>query len=392
MSRRSPDRSAAITGIGVVSPIGADADALWHAILAGRSGVSTIQAFDTSAFRTHVGCEIPDAWLAARAPDALPRATRLALVAAGEALARACVAADECDAICLGTTMGNLPEIERHGAAARPETWRAVLEEPVGNSLARALDFRGPVWTIGTSCSAGNVAVARALDLIRSGAARRVLAGGVDALSKMAFIGFSRLRAMAAGSCRPFSRDRDGLLLGEGAALVVLERGDDAAARGRAPLALLAGYGLSCDAHHVASPCPDGRGAFEAMEDALRDADEDARGVDYVCAHGTGTPQNDEAEASAARRLFGEEGPHVSSLKALTGHTLGAASALELVACVQSLRHQRVIPAWGWREPDPRCPIRPAPRDGQIDRELRVVMNNGFAFGGNNSCLVLRRA
>jgi 3-oxoacyl-[acyl-carrier-protein] synthase II len=197
---------------------------------------------------------------------------------------------------------------------------------------------------------------------------------------------------MATDVCRPFAAGRRGMLLAEGAAMLVLEPLAAARRRGAPILAAVAGYGLSCDAYHPATPAPDGRGAAAAMRSALADAGLEPGEVDYVSAHGTGTVQNDLSEAAACETVFGGHRPWVSSLKALVGHAMGAASALEAVAAVLSLRDRRLVPAWNVDEPDPRCPVRlPLPERLHGDEPVSTVLSNAFAFGGNNSCLVLRQ-
>ena len=388
-----------VTGCGVVSPIGFGVEDFWTAVQAGRNAAAPIRSFDTAGMRNHVGCEIPAELLAGRngagGPE-LPRATRLALMAAGEALAASRLGAAEVDGLCIGTTLGDLPAVESQlGGEPQTNGHRQTLAETlrssIGARLAQELGVRGTTLTIATSCSAGNVAICRATDLIRGGSATRLLAGGADAFSRLAFIGFSRMRAMALERCTPFAAGRQGMLLGEGAGFLVLESRRSAEERGAAIQAVVAGYGLTCDAHHLATPEGTGRGAAAAMTAALRSAGLRPADVDYVSAHGTGTPANDLAESRACDAVFEHRQPFISSLKALVGHSLGGASALEAVACVLSLRKQRLIPAWNLDRQDPGCAVR-LPVAGRIslDQPVRAVLSNAFAFGGNNSCLALR--
>ncbi len=396
LSSRGEDRTPLITGFGVVSAIGTGAEEFWRAVLAGTQGVRPVRSFDVSRMRNQVGCEVDDRRLDGIAPEA-PRATRLGAAAAGEALAVAGLDPTRIDAVCVGTTMADLPSVEdRLSDVANAETAAAVrplVDGDFAGRIAAAAGVAAPSVTIATSCSAGNLAIFRAADLVRSGRASAVLAGGADAFSRLAFIGFSRMRAMASERCAPFALGREGMLLGEGAAFVVVEPAFEVARRGARAYAEIAGYGLSCDAYHIATPVPDGRGAAAAIELALDDARVAPEEVDYVSAHGTGTRQNDMAEARAYGRVLGGRRPYISSLKALVGHCLGAASALEAVASVLSLRDQRVIPAWNVERADQECDVE-LPLPGRIDpaTRLRVVVSNGFAFGGNNSCLVLRAA
>jgi 3-oxoacyl-[acyl-carrier-protein] synthase II len=302
-------------------------------------------------------------------------------------------------ALCVGTTMGEScwleawePDDVRAGPAALPaeELVRSGPDQ-VGRDIAAELGLGGRVTVLAGACAAGNYALGHALDLVRSGRAEHVLAGGTDAFSRVAFTGFARLGALAAEACRPFSADRDGLVLGEGAALLVVESAGAAATRGMEPLAEISGIGLSGDAFHIVSPDPEGRGAVRAMEAALADARVAPSEVGYVSAHGTGTRANDGAEVAAARALFGRGGPPMSSIKAVTGHGLGAASALEAVACVLALRAQIAPPTWNFTAPDAGCAWDVIPNEPR-ELELEVALSNAYAFGGCNASLVLRVA
>jgi 3-oxoacyl-[acyl-carrier-protein] synthase II len=383
-------REVVVTGCGAVSPIGTSTEQFWQSLRQGISGEHTISGFDTSALRNHVGCQIDDSQI----PDpeifrGQPRGSRLGAVAAREALGAAALVPADIDWLCVGTTMGDLPSLEFGSDDANE--WSRLQRESFGARIAAAVGLIAPTWTVATSCAAGNVAICRAMDLVRSGRAQRVLAGGAEAFSRLAFIGFSRMRAMAPIHCAPFDRSRKGMLLGEGAAFLVVESRASAAARGVQLLAQLAGYGLSCDASHISTPSPGGRGAAVAIGRALTDACLRASDVDYVAAHGTGTVHNDLAEAQACAAVFGDHQPYVSSIKALTGHALGAAGALQAVGAVASLRSQRIIPAWHVDKADGSCPVRLALPDLVDDAPVTTIVSNAFAFGGNNSCLVLRR-
>ena len=380
-----------VTGFGVVSSIGIGAERFWRAVLAGETAAHPVRSFDPSPLRNTIACEI-DGFVPAAVDgcDEPPRASALGICAAREALATAGVDPAAVGAVCVGTTMGDLPTIESFfGAGEHPELVSRVTSRTLAERIAEALRIAAPAFTMGTSCSAGNLAIFRGVDLIRTGRATTVLAGGSDAFSRLAFIGFTRMRAMAPARCTPFDQGRKGILLGEGAGFVVIESREWAERRGAPMYAMIAGCGLSCDAHHISTPAPYGRGAAAAMAAALDDADIEPEQVDFVSAHGTGTIHNDAAEAAACTTVFGSHRPYVSSLKALIGHTLGAASAIQAVACTLSLRDRRVVPAWNVTTPDPECAVE-LPLPGRFEpKPVRVVMSNGLAFGGNNSCLVL---
>jgi 3-oxoacyl-[acyl-carrier-protein] synthase II len=282
------------------------------------------------------------------------------------------------------------------GAPLTPDPrWAGVSRFPasaIAEGVACALGFEGPLLTLPTACAAGNYAVADALEILRSGAAQVMLAGGADAFSRSAFIGFSRLHAMSPDVCRPFDRERQGLLLGEGAAVLVLERAEHARARGRRPLAKVLGAAQSCDGYHITGPHPEGRGAARVMVGALADARLTTEDVDHINAHGTGTLHNDRVESLAIRTVFGERAAEipVSSIKALTGHTMGAAGAIESVASVLALVHETVPPTWNFRTPDPECALDVVPNSPRR-AALRTVLNNSYAFGGNNASILFGR-
>jgi 3-oxoacyl-(acyl-carrier-protein) synthase len=260
----------------------------------------------------------------------------------------------------------------------------------LAGAIAMQLGLHGLVLATTAACAAGNHALAIGYEWIRGGRAPVVLAGGAEGLSRLAHIGFSRLHVVASDLCRPFDRRRQGLLLGEGAAFLVLEDPVHARARGAHIWAGLAGYGLAGDAYHLVAPHPEGRGAALAMRRALHMAGIAPEDIDYINAHGTGTPQNDSAETSAIKSAFGRHAFQVpiSSIKALGGHAMGAAAAIEAIACVLALQHQCIPPTHHLEEPDPLCDLDYVP---QVPREarLRWVMNNSFAFGGNNAAVVL---
>jgi len=396
-----------------VSPIGNDVPTFWDAVLSGATGASTITSFDSSPYRTHVGCEVKgvDELRASRSAslrgaqgdgDRQGRATELAILAAVEALEQAGIDPESEGrklGVSLGTTMGESNFLDRLAAsdvdesdrAEGPAPWIEVLTRSAWSitaGVASQLGIRGIQASLPAACSAGNYAVGLALDLIRQGKLEAALAGGTEAFSESAFAGFHRLNAMSPDVCRPFDRDRRGLLLGEGAGVLVLESEERARRRGVPILAKVLGYGLSCDAHHITGPHPEGEGAAAAMRHALADAGASAADVGWVCCHGTGTLQNDRIEARAIHHVFGTRARElpVSSIKALTGHMMGAASAVEGIACVQALRQSVLPPTWNQVNLDPECDLDVIPN---LPREARarVVLNNSYAFGGNNACV-----
>jgi len=271
--------------------------------------------------------------------------------------------------------------------AASEETFTIAPPESIAGAVAREFSMNGDAIVLTTACAAGNYAIGHAYDQIRSGAADVVVCGGADSLSRKTYAGFTRLGAVAPERCQPFDRDRKGIIPGEGAAALVVESYERAAARGATIHAEILGYALTCDARHMVAP--DAASIARCMRLAHTRAGIESTQVDYVCAHGTGTPTNDVVEASAVRAVFETAAPPVSSIKSMIGHTMGAASALAAAACCAALNERFLPPTINHGAADPRC--------GEIDcvpNEARparpgIVQNNGFAFGGNNAVVLL---
>lgn len=393
-----------ITGIGLVTPLGSDPDLFFAGLLEGRSGAAAVRSFDTSALPNHVGCEVGDVGV----PDGIRehvlggRCCELAAIVADQAVRHAGLDgryAGTADlAVVVGTTMGDVAQFEQERAShpedpvsdADVDTLARRPLEIMARTVAGMYRLSGSVVTVPAACAAGNYALGLAASLLLRGEARAALAIGCEAFSRLAFVGFSRMRAMSPDTCRPFSRGRPGLLLGEGAAGILLETEAAARARHAEPLAFLDGFGLSCDAFHITGPRQDGAGAARAMDQALRRAGIAPQAIDYLSAHGTGTALNDRMESVAIHKVFGDLARRVpvSSIKALIGHTLGAAGAIEAVASILALRRGVIPPTWNWVEADPECDIDCVPNEPR-EAKLRHVLSNSYAFGGNNSSLVL---
>lgn len=399
-------RSAVVTGMGLVTPVGSTLDRFWQGLLEGRSGAGPIRSFDTSAFKHQVGCEVRDfdgASLPGPGSSRHGRATQMAIAAAEQSLGDAGLRdalPSEATAVVLGTTLGEPQFLEALGErweldAPPPAGWGDVVAQRcdiASVALATRFGVTGPVLTIPTACAAGNYAIARGVDLIRAGRAEVVLAGGAEAFSRLAFVGFVRLHAMAPDRCRPFDRDRKGLLLGEGAGILVIEEEGRARRRGARIYARVLGYGLSCDAYHITGPHPEGRGAAQAMRRALERSGLAPDDIDYINAHGTGTVNNDRVETLAIKAIMGPRAGSVpvSSIKSLTGHMMGASSSVEAIACALAIDRGVLPPTWNLEAPDPECDLDYLPGEPRALRP-RVVLNNSYAFGGNNATLVLGR-
>lgn len=399
-NRSSPPRIA-ITGVGSVNALGNGVAAFDAGLREGRCGIGPLTLFSSEGFRSTIAAEVR----ALEAPPAsvLPRGTartsQLALSAALEAWHMGGLADGAAVGVLLGTTTGGMTvgeEAYRSELVAqeRSAALREWLEAPVSSAtdlVARAIASNGPRLTIATACSSGANALGLGADWIRSGTAPAVLCGGADSLCRMTYSGFNALQALDRQPCRPFDRQRAGISLGEGAAMFVLESWDAALQRGATILAELVSYGVSADAHHVTQPRPDGAGAALAMRRALAEGGIRGEEIDYVNAHGTGTPQNDVVETRAIKQVLG---PHayeipVSSTKSQVGHCLGAAGAIEALASLLALRGQFVPPTVTLTDADPECDLDFVPGASR-PAALRTVLTNSYGFGGNNTSLVLR--
>jgi 3-oxoacyl-[acyl-carrier-protein] synthase II len=388
-----PARAAVITGCGVVSPFGVGVPAFWEGLVAGRSAVGPIGGFPADDLVPRAAAEVR----AAVPPDP-DRAGVFALRAASEAVADAGLAGMPRTRIgvALGTTLGGMGVFERWDAAragggAPPAGLERVPYFAPAARLARAFGCRGPVATTQLACASGTHALALAADWVRSGQADLVLAGGTDLLCRFVVAGFNSLRATAE-ACRPFDRDRRGLVLGEGAAVVIVEEAAHAAGRRARVRARLLGAGAAGDAVHMTAPDRSGDGAARAIAAALADARLAPGDVEFVSAHGTGTVYNDAMEAAALGRVFGRGRVAVNSIKGAVGHTLGAAGALEAVAAVLTLETGIIPPTAGLEQVDPACSGLDLVRGSARQRPVAVAVSTSSGFAGTNAVLVLGRA
>lgn len=379
-----------ITGAGVVSAIGCGKADTLASLRAGRSGIGSVRFLQTGQKDFPVG-EVPlsnDALSAATgAPATWSRTTLLSIMALQEALDQAGLpVAGDADSLMLvsGTTVGGMDLTEKCFPRYSPH-------HSCGSSTDLAALFVGgfeDAATLSTACSSAANAVIYGANLLRSGRYRRVVVGGSECLSDYHLRGFHSLMILDRQTCRPFDATRAGLNLGEGAAYLVLETAEAALERGARPLAVLSGFGNACDAFHQTASSENGEGAFLAMSKALKMAGLQALDIDYVNAHGTGTPNNDSSESAALRRLFPPSVPPVSSTKSLTGHTTSASGSIEAVFCLLAMEHGFIPPQTGWSTPDPACII-PYCQAGRNEKPLRHILCNAFGFGGNDSSLIL---
>ncbi|GAB3436738.1 beta-ketoacyl-[acyl-carrier-protein] synthase family protein [Actinophytocola sediminis] len=392
-------RRVAVTGLGVVSSIGTGAAEFAAGLRAGRSGARPITAFDTTGFAHATGCEVvgfdPRQWL--RRPEILPRAGQFAAAAATLAVRDADLDGllDARAMISIGTTDGAADQGEEiartvvRGGEVTAEQAALVPAALLAVGVAGELGLSTvELSTVATACAAGNYAIGDGFDAVATGDVDVALCGGADAMCRMTFTGFYRLGAIDPLACRPFDADRQGILTGEGAAVLVLEPLDAALARGARVYAEVLGYGLNCDAGHPVAPDRDS--VATCMRLALDDAGVAPAEVDLICAHGTGTKTNDATECGAIHDVFGAAPPRTVSVKSMLGHTMGAASALSAAACALALAEGFIPPTINHVRTAEDCAIDCVPNTS-VTADLRVVQNNALAFGGNNSVVLFGR-
>lgn len=422
------DVRVVVTGLGAVTPVGLDVASSWAAWVAGKSGLGPITLFDPaeSGVETNVAAEIKDfdplTYLDRRAARRMDRVIQIALVAAAEALAHAgMVAADgpelrdgvvasERVGVYIGTGIGGVATMEHEMAVLRnrganrvsPFTVPMILADSVPGAVAIQHGLRGPNMAHLSACASGANAIGEAFEAIRRGAADVMVAGGAEAaITPTVVAGFYNMGALSkwqgepALASRPFDAERDGFVIGEGVGVLVLERLDNALARGAPVYAEIVGYGSTADALHVTAPAEDGDGIVRAIGVALRQAGMSAADIAYVNAHGTSTPLNDAVETVALRRVLGARAPQVpvSSVKSMIGHLLGAGGAVEAVASVQSIATGVIPPTINLHTPDPACDLDYVPHLARtLPGGVPLVLSTSLGFGGHNAALLFRRA
>jgi 3-oxoacyl-[acyl-carrier-protein] synthase II len=393
----------AVTGFGVVTACGAGRAPLGTALASGHSPVRAMELFDVSTCRSRTAAQVaplerPDGALSPREWKRMERAGQMLLVAAREALGEAGLHGSGVEApVVMATTGGGMRAAEYFhrallsgGGDRRNAMWLAnYLPHRQSQDLQKQSHARGPILTLANACASSANAIGYAVQMIRHGRTDVAITGGYDALAELIFAGFDSILAATPTRCRPFDAARDGMVLGEGAAVLVLESFDRARGRGVEVLAEVRGYGESIDILHMTQPNPEATGAFSSMRMACRSAGISPETVDYINAHGTATPQNDSMESLAIRRLMPERGAevYVGSTKPITGHTLGAAGAVEAVIAILALQQQLVPPNLHFETADPSCAVRVP--DAPVGMPLKTILSNSFGFGGLNASLVL---
>jgi 3-oxoacyl-[acyl-carrier-protein] synthase II len=395
-----------ITGLGVVSSIGIGWKEFWGNLLAGTSGISPVTSFDTTDHFTHNGGEVKhfrsEEFIAREHLPGLSRASQMALAAAKLAVNDAKIDPAEMRnvpaGVCVGTNIGSIQTVEIiDEIIVREKTYvidNHLLSQIATNTtvaaIGREFHLHGPSMMFSTACAAGNYAIGYGYDLIRLRKVDLVIAGGSDAFSKVAFTGFNQFKAVAPEKCQPFDKNRKGMIVAEAAGVLVLESLERALDRKATIYGEIIGYGLSCDAYHMTASSVDG--VAECMKKALREAGCSRDDVDYVSAHGTGTPTNDKNECAAIKDVFRDRYTKIpiSSIKSMLGHTMGAASALEAITCALVVKNDMIPPTINYETPDPACDIDCVPNRAR-KHIVNIALNNSYAFGGNNASLVIKK-
>jgi len=408
-------RRVVITGVGVMSPIGSDKDQYWENLTAGKSGITAVESFDASQYPCQIAGEIKDfdpvRHMEKREAKKVDRYTQLGVAAGLQAWNDAGLDDLELNkeeiGVLVGSGIGGIQTIEHQlkvlaekgPRRVSPFLVPALIANMAAGYISMLLGLRGPNSSVVTACATSSHAVGDAWHIIGRGDAEIMIAGGAEAaISHLAFSGFSAARALTTRNdqpelaSRPFERDRDGFVMGEGAGIVILETLDHALARGANIYGEIAGYGMSGDAYHMTAPDPDGRGAYLSMQRALKSADLKPEQVDYINAHGTSTQINDKIETNAIKKLFEDHAYKVpvSSTKSMTGHLLGAAGGVELIATLMTLKNQLIHPTINFDNRDPECDLDYVPNYAR-ESKVEHAMSNSFGFGGTNATLVVKR-
>ena len=404
-----------VTGLGAVTPIGNNVAEYWSGLTSGRNGVATISLFDASRHACRFAAEVkqfdPAGFIEPKDAKRWDRYCKFGVVAAKQALADAGLKITEANAdrigVSIGSGVGGLLTMETQAhvlegkgpGRVSPFTVPMMIPNMATGLAAIALGAKGPSSAVATACAAGSNAIGDAFRLLQLGKADAMVCGGAEsAITPLGVAGFASAKALSfrnddpAKASRPFDKERDGFVIGEGSGLLVLETLSHAEARGATILAEIVGYGTTCDAHHITSPTPGGVGGAAAMRLALDDAGLNAESIDYVNAHGTSTPANDSNETAAIKSALGHRASSipVSSTKSMTGHLLGGSGGIEAVACVLALQHNVVPPTINYSNPDPDCDLDVVPNTAR-EHTLGTVLSNSFGFGGHNVCLAFKR-
>ncbi len=402
-----------MTGVGAVTPVGNSVGEMWDALVNGRSGIAPVTQFDASQHSSRIAGEVKDfdatRWMSPKEVERNDPFVRFAIAAAKQSLADSGLQIEEGNADRVGVLIGsgiggtrtweeqNAVLVERGPSRVSPFFVPMLIADMASGQVSIMTGARGPNSAVVTACATGSHAIGDATEIIRRGDADAMIAGGAEAAVRpLAMAGFCSMRALStrnddyAHASRPFDKERDGFVIGEGAGVVVLEEYESARSRGAVIYGEVAGYGMSGDAHHITLPPPGGEGAQRCMAHALRNAGMQPEQIDYINAHGTSTPPNDRFETQAIKSVFGDDLAHrvpISSTKSMTGHLLGAAGAVEAIVCLMAIRHGVLPPTINYLLPDPECDLDYVPNEARR-AEVRSALSNSFGFGGHNASLV----
>ena len=413
---RDSRRRVVVTGIGVVTPVGVGAGAMWESLVNGRSGVGPVRQFDASRHSSRIAAEVkdfdPSKWMTPKEVDRNDPFVRFAIASALMAKEDSGLEITEANADRVGVTVGsgiggtrtweeqNAVLNERGPSRVSPFFVPMLISDMAAGQVSIVTGAKGPNTSVCTACATGSHAIGDATEVIRRGWADCMIAGGAEAAVRpLSMAGFCSLRALSTRNddpdhaSRPFDKDRDGFVIGEGAGCVILEELEHARKRGAAIYGEVLGYGMSGDAYHITMPAPGGEGAARCMQHALDNAGLNPADVSYINAHGTSTPPNDKFETQAIKTVFGEDVARkvpISSTKSMMGHLLGASGAVEAVICLLAIKHGVIPPTINYTTPDPDCDLDYVPNTAR-KADVRVALSNSFGFGGHNATLVLGR-
>lgn len=403
-----------ITGLGAVTPVGNDVEAFWNNIKNGIPGIDFIKAFDTENFKVKLAAEVkefdPTKYIEKKEVKRMEKFCQFAVASAAQAVEDAKLDIENIDknrfGVIVGSGIGGIGTIEKEQTnllakgpnKVHPLFIPIIISNMAAGNIAIRFGARGISTTVVTACATGTNCVGEAFHAIKNNLADVMIAGGAEAsITPLSVAGFTSLTALSKSTdpkraSIPFDKERDGFIMGEGAGILILESLEHAQKRGATIYAEVVGYGSTCDAYHITSPDPEGEGAARAMEIAINEAGIDKKEVSYINAHGTSTPVNDKFETGAIKRVFGENAKNIpiSSTKSMTGHLLGAAGAIEAIACVKALEEGFIPPTAGYKVPDEECDLDYVPNEGRA-AELKYTMSNSLGFGGHNAVILLKK-
>lgn len=404
-----------VTGLGAITPIGKTVAEYWEGLMAGRNGIAPITLFDPSRHACRIAGEVqdfdPTAYLERKEAKRMDRFAQFGVCASKQALADSGLVINDLNAeqvgVLIGTGVGGLKVMEDQQTVyltkgpdrCSPFTIPMLIANMAAGLTAIHTGAKGPNSCTVTACAAGSHAIGDAFRLVQRGYAKAMICGGAEAaITPLSVAGFASARALStrnddpAHACRPFDRDRDGFVMGEGSGILILEELEQALERGAKIYGEIVGYGMTCDAYHITSPVPDGYGATRAMELALKDGNLTPQQVSYVNAHGTSTPANDKTETKAIKKALGDRASEitVSSTKSMTGHLLGGSGGIEAVATIMAIEGDRVPPTINLENPDPECDLDYIPQVSR-EQEVNVALSNSFGFGGHNVTLAFKK-